>query len=246
MMGKIDRWFPRSARIIPAVVLLLATSAVARAASVPFVNLDPATDLSQNPGPGQYYGFTDTNVDGTIGWSFSITEPVVVTELGWYDDGQDGLSHAHFVGISTALNPSPSNALVSTTIPDGTQASLDGSWRVEPIGPVTLNPGSYSLVGWDYTAAADPLKFAGGGGPLPLDPRIDSFGTTPISGPYSGATTDLLVTGVWLGPMMFVQPAPEPGTLALAVASLLSATAFVIGRRWSLARCRRRPAAARR
>jgi hypothetical protein len=110
-----------------ALALVAALAAGAQAASVPLVNLDPATDLSQNHAPGTYYGFTDNNVEGTVGWTFSITAPVTVTQLGWYDDGHDGLLHAHAVGISQALDPSPTNGLVSVTIPAGTQATLDGS-----------------------------------------------------------------------------------------------------------------------
>jgi hypothetical protein len=207
-----------------AIIMLLGLSTVtfstvAHAASVPFVNLDPATDLAQSPGPGMYFGFTDSNVNGLIGWSFTITQPVTVTELGWYDDGQDGLSHAHTMGIVNGQVVSLSNPLALVTIPDSTQATLEGPYRVEPIAPVTLVPGTYSLVGQDFTDSPDPINFGGPEVvPLPLDPRADSFGTTPTPISSKGI---LLVNGLWMGPMMFVQPVPEPSTLMLAVLGCL-------------------------
>jgi hypothetical protein len=201
-------------------------SLTAVAGSVPLINLDPATQLSQSDAPGMYFGFTDNNVNGTIGWHFQVLAPIEITALAWYDDGGDGLNHAHMVGISTSDVIPPSSAnIVQTTIPAGTGADLVGSWRTVSIPETTLTPGEYSITGWDYTSLPDPLKFAGGGGPLPTDPRM-SPDTTPIYGPYSGATTDLLAGGVWLGPMVFVVPAPEPDTAMLAVCALLTFCAF--------------------
>jgi hypothetical protein len=69
------------------------------------------------------------------------------------------------------------------------------------------------------------LKFAGGG-PLPLDPRVNFFSVGPIYGSYTGANTDLTVGGVWLGPMLFVQPVPEPATMMLAALATLASFAY--------------------
>ena len=49
-------------------------------------------------------------VDGVDGFSFAPTEAIRVTELGWYDQGGDGLLHAHQVGIFD----STSQALLAT------------------------------------------------------------------------------------------------------------------------------------
>src|ERR1700761_9215730 len=68
----------------------LVTSAVA--APVPLLPVDPGTQLANSPGPGQYFGFTDVNINGNYGWQFQVLEPVQVVGLGWYDDGADGLS----------------------------------------------------------------------------------------------------------------------------------------------------------
>ncbi len=184
---------------------------VATAESAPLVDLDPATQLSNSPGPGMYFGFTDTNKDGLIGWQFNVLQPITVTGLAWYDDGADGLSHEHDVTLTQNFVTN----LLTAAIPAGTSADLVGSWREITNAPILLTPGSYTIYGTDFTTSPDLIKFAGGGAPLPTDPRVDPI-ATPVFGPYSGIASTLLSSGVWMGPMLFVQPVPEPGTIVLA------------------------------
>ncbi len=195
--------------------VLLGSSAVdatrVAAETVPLVNLDPATQLSNSPGTGMYFGFTDTNTDGLIGWTFNVLEPITVMGLAWYDDGGDGLSHEHDVTLTENLT----NSLLTAAIPAGTSATLVGSWREITNAPLILTPGTYTIYGTDFTTAPDIIKFAGGGSPLPTDARVDPL-PTPVFGPYSGINGSLLTSGVWMGPMLFVQPVPEPGTIVLA------------------------------
>jgi hypothetical protein len=210
------------------------------AASVPVIGLDPETDLSTNTGT-PHFGFTDQNVEGTVGWTFRVLQPIRVTMLGWYDDGRDGLSHAHAVGISQALSPTPFNGTgnMYTTIPAGDAARLIGSWRVELINAVTLSPGYYSIVGYDYTDSPDPIKFAASSYPLflPTDPRIDEDSLTPIFGDYTGATYSIATGGAFFGPMLFVQPVPEPSATSLGllgVAFLVATHARSVIQRWTV------------
>jgi hypothetical protein len=187
-------------------------SRVTLAASVPLIDLDPATQLSNSPGPGMYFGFTDVNIDGLIGWTFNVLEPITVTGLAWYDNGADGLSHEHDVTLTRTGIPT---SLLTAAISAGTTASLLGSWREVATAPLTLMPGSYTILGTDFTTTPDILKFAGGGQPLPTDARVDPL-QTPVFEPNGGGGGSLLSSGVWLGPMLFVQPVPEPGTIVLA------------------------------
>jgi len=89
---------------------------------------------------------TNTNFfAGTEGWYFKPTVDIEVTALGWYDDGQDGLTQAHPVGIFDA---SDEKLLVEAKVqPD---SPLDGAFRwvsVEP--PVALKAGhEYVMAGY--------------------------------------------------------------------------------------------------
>lgn len=212
--------------LVAALTCVGLTASVAVAAPTPILPIDPATQLANSPGPGQYFGFTDINIDGTYAWSFQVLQTVQVVGLGWYDDGADGLSHDHAVGLSgdvPAPSPVAASNLLSTTIPAGTGASLIGSYRVELNAPLTLTPGVYAISGWDFTANPDPVKFAGAS--VPTDSRIAPM-PTPLRGDYSGANVELLAPGAWLGPMVFVQPAPEPSTLVLAALAIVGAVAY--------------------
>ncbi|HEY4309934.1 MAG TPA: PEP-CTERM sorting domain-containing protein [Pirellulales bacterium] len=194
-------------RIVPLIVSCVAGMAtVAVAAPVPLLPVDPGTQLANSPGPGQYFGFTDVNINGNYGWQFQVLEPVQVVGLGWYDDGADGLSHDHLVTLS--------GVGLSATIPAGTAASLIGSYRVELNSPITLNPGLYTVYGADYIANPDIVKFAGAS--VPTDSRIAQL-PTPVFGNYNSFPNGALAApGAWLGPMVFVQPVPEPSTFVLA------------------------------
>jgi hypothetical protein len=53
-----------------------------------------------------------TNNDWSLGFEFTVNSPVFVTQLGFYDDWQNGLTETHDVGIYDAAQ----NLLVSTTV----------------------------------------------------------------------------------------------------------------------------------
>jgi len=76
------------------------------------------------------------------GWFFKPVVDIEVTALGYYDDGQDGLLHAH---RSAIFDSATKQAVVETTIQR--QSPLDGLFRWEPVGPVILKAGhEYAMV----------------------------------------------------------------------------------------------------
>ena len=107
-------------RIAAALVFaVLAVVARAGAESVPAVDLNPAVA-----------GSPEASYDGMIGWTFYLTQPVVLHGLCLDDDGLDGLAHPHQIGIwkdqsgrtdgpyMDLLNAANTSALVlSATIP---------------------------------------------------------------------------------------------------------------------------------
>ncbi len=119
----------RFAILLSAVVGIVGSSS-ALAASVPIVPVNPAAST-----------FSEPHLNGgTWAWSFELTSPVVATHVGWYDEGQNGLSHAHRIGLwhgnllETQLLGSviPTDGL-GVEIPASTSATLDGPWRKVPI-----------------------------------------------------------------------------------------------------------------
>src|ERR1700739_3790758 len=88
------------------------------------------------PGSG---GFENSayGSDITLGWEFTLSLPLTVTGLGYFD-GDDGLTDSHPVGIWD----SSGDLILEATVPSGLTNLVD-SFEVVPITPVTLGPGTY-------------------------------------------------------------------------------------------------------
>ena len=81
----------------------------------------------------------------TLGFEFSPTENIIVSELGIYDsigDG-DGLVVSHDVGIWTL----DGTLIVSATVPFGAGSTLESGFRYVPISLTTLSAGTSYRVG---------------------------------------------------------------------------------------------------
>src|SRR5262249_25328874 len=63
-----------------------------------------------------------TNGEWSLGYKFEVNAPITVTQLGYYDSGQDGLAESHAVGIYDLSQ----NLLVSGTVDAGTADELVG------------------------------------------------------------------------------------------------------------------------
>ena len=143
--------------------------AVIVASLIPFtLNAAPVPLSGANPDVGNWLVEPVTNQ--TWGWSFTTLEPLVVTNVGWYDENGDGLSHSHQIGLWTgsAAPGSPPAQLLENfngpfgiNIPAGTAAQLDGPWRkvVLPDGAFTLPIGNYILGGTNFVGSTDHVKY---------------------------------------------------------------------------------------
>ena len=81
----------------------------------------------------------------TFGWSFTLSMPVFVTHLGYFDFQSEGLTDAHPVAIWGNAGGSP---LVSATVPAGTSGTLLNGVRYIAIDPVLLPAGTYTIGGY--------------------------------------------------------------------------------------------------
>lgn len=102
-------------------------------------------------------GTTGGGANFTLGWSFSLSSSILVTDLGVWDSANDfgspvgdGLSESHLVSIWTS-----SGILVtSATVPAGTSGTLVDDFRYLSIAPTLLVTGDY-VIGAYYQTAAD-------------------------------------------------------------------------------------------
>lgn len=96
----------------------------------------------------------EADPESVCGWAFRPKVDIAVTELGCYDEDQDGLALPHRVGIFDARG----KRLVAG-VQVGPDSTLDGAFRWEPLKEqVILKAGRPYLVGVETLGTDDPEK----------------------------------------------------------------------------------------
>ena len=208
--------------------------------SIPFAYGDPTPIVNIDPSSGA----AESQYNGMIGWSFTLQQALTITQVGWYDQGQDGLSRAFQVGLWQGDGGASMPQLLGTpaggiTIPGGTSAALEGVWSVVDLpAPLTLQPGDYVLAGYDTAATSDVIYYVGplGVPGIPSPPMVTVPGLTidliawgPLewSSGFQNPSGFELENGLELGPMLFTNDpvTPEPATMGLMAAGLAALAA---------------------
>ncbi len=164
-------------------------------------------------------GISGTQNNQSVGWSFNVTNAITLNALGWYDQGQDGLSVAHTVGIWN----SGGTLLASVVVPAGTTGPLIGVYRTASITSVILSPGNgYVVGGENFSTSTDRLALSV---TQSVDPNIvfvDARFGPQGSGFVLPNSVAAGITGFY-GPMAFTGSAavPEPATFGVACLGLL-------------------------
>jgi PEP-CTERM motif len=166
-------------------------------------------------------GNSFTNGSWDFGNVFTVgSSNVVITELGYYDDG-DGLISPHDVGI---YNFTTGNLLASTTVTNADP--LTGHFNYAPIAPLTLLAGGeYEIVG---VSGADNYTWNDPG--FASNSSITYVGNTWQFGSslaFMNFLQNDLSDGYW-GPdaMIATDPTPEPATITLLGAVLACLAVF--------------------
>ena len=179
------------------------------------------------------FNITFSNSAGgfVLGYKFTLTEAVRVTQLGYYDDYGDGLLRSHEVGLYAFDGTLVFSA---TVLPSD---SLDEVFRYTSIAPVDLLPGDYVLAGVagydpgnlvdNYTH--DPYAFTFDSRFSFVENRVRAgLGNTLTF--LSDADTEMspILEYGWYGPSMKIVPVPEP----TAMLTLVGMGAVAAGARW--------------
>ncbi|HXA50526.1 MAG TPA: hypothetical protein VNV86_09500 [Candidatus Acidoferrum sp.] len=173
------------------------------------------------------YGLTSV----TLGWGFSLTTPLTVTDLGYFD-GNLGLVDPHPVGIWDSIG----NLLATATVPSGGAGALVNGFRFVPITPVTLGAGFFTIGGFANGTSPDPFRFqvptltpvAG----LSFGPPVLFTRAASLARPTSQA--DVFNNG-YFGPNFLVGTAtptvPEPAAIGITLLGLAMVFVFSQSRR---------------
>jgi hypothetical protein len=124
---------------------LLSCIAFGAAASLPIAAHGAALSFTSVSG-----NYSDAG-NRTIGWAFTAQQNLILTDLGFYDAGADGLLQAHAVGLYSDSG----TLLVSGTVAPGTLAPLDGLFRYVSVAPSALVAGTTYVIGAHVLGSAD-------------------------------------------------------------------------------------------
>lgn len=168
---------------------------------------------------------------GNYGWEFEVTAPIQVGGLALWDEGQDGFSEAHTVGLWTITG----SLLASTTFTSGLSASLMGEFRTQDIPVLTLGPGRYRVGGTDSRGGDAMGANTALNGAVTLGP--DAFfvaGAFNLNGALSFPETPTEVLG-FFGPNIVLAPpapvaVPEPSAFGLMGVAALASLVWLRGR----------------
>jgi hypothetical protein len=190
------------------------------------------------------------------GWSFTLSSPVLVTQLGLWDGAGpaqggslgDGFGVAHNVTLWTAAG----TALTTASIPSGTTATLGADdFRYVTLGSaVALAPGDYVITAY-YAQSSFDVDFANAGtittaAGVTYGTAGDLAGAIPMPAPFHGSRQVFDLTGTafptgdstsapksFFGPNFQFEAVPEVSSLSLLLvgAGVLSGLRLIARRR---------------
>ena len=170
-------------------------------------------------------GVQHFSVNNYHGYEFSLASPVIVTALGWYDFGADGLAGNTPVGFWDLGH----NLLASVTVPAGATDPLINGFRMHDLSsPLTVAPGTYILAGGtqgtdQYLLSSTNFSF------VSFDPRVTWIQERWKGGNTPGFPVNTTTNFALFGPNAVFGDAPEPGSLQLiALGSLLVIGASIL------------------
>jgi hypothetical protein len=152
------------------------------------------------------------SIDTTRGWKFTVSAEIQVQKLAFWDSDPDGLDDAHPIGI---WRDEDQVLLTSATVPAGTAAPLEGTFRWVPTQPVVLSPGKTYVIG-AYWVSGSGDRTLGGGANTVFDARVT------VTGGRGNSTTGLNFPWFAVAPQLNAnfKAVPAPAPIIITDASL--------------------------
>lgn len=180
--------------------------AVAGSASADFIAFN-------SPSP-QSTGNTDWT--GTVGLSFTVSSPgIIITKLGTYDSGQDGIANASgiLVQIWNETGPAVVTGLsASLTTGNSTLASGSAFRFLNTFTPVLLPAGNYRIAASGYGAGDS----HGNTNPTSLPNTVSPAATFDSGGGLISHLVPPFVSSYYAGPAAYPSSPETPGDFYLA------------------------------
>jgi hypothetical protein len=149
-----------------------------------------------------------TNRSWNLGWQFNLLAPIDVTALGFYDDGANGLTESHAVGIFSSAG----SLIVSATVQPGDP--LSDWWRFASISPVLLPAGEgyrIAAITGSENYTWGPAGFGTGPGVVFVTDRYSTSGALAFPTQSDGGTTGYFGPNFLYDFHQYPDPGPGPG-----------------------------------
>lgn len=159
----------------------------------------------------------------TLGWSFSISGTVNITDLGVFDSGGAALTEVHAVGIWDSTGTLLDSASVGATAGGTLETDALGQTWLDTSAPVTLGPGTYTI-GALWVDGADLAIFPGQLGSVTMGSGITFIQDQFIAGgSLADPTGTSGETGAYFGPNFeYTAATPEPSSVLLMATGLIA------------------------
>lgn len=158
----------------------------------------------------------DDNRDFTLGWEFSLHEDVMLTSLGTWDQGADGLNVAQKVSVWKTSGELLASVMVDNSATAVDSASEQGQWLFASISGTFLLAGDY-LIGANRAGDSDdPFQF--GNTVVTTDASILTWNESRFSNLNSFGLPVNSASGTqYFGPNLMIRSVsvPEPGTMGI-------------------------------
>ena len=204
----------RLAPILVIAALIAFCPAPTRAGTIAFSITNPPNVL--NVGAGE----------DTLGYAFTLSSQVTVTDLGFWDQGSNGLGNSRQVTIWNSLGMQEAQGMVLS----GTMSPITDGFRYVSIKPVVLPAGSYTIGAFYPRLASDEAGIMVG--TITPASGITYGGSRSVEGNGFPMTDPFLIPNSYFGPnFQFTTATTVPDTATTCSLLGLSLTGLAFLRR---------------
>jgi hypothetical protein len=159
--------------------------------------------------------------NATVGWEFTLSSPVLLNSLGFWDNGSDGLINSHEVGIWNSANPATvlASTMVTSASTPVASSSPTGRWLFNGIPSLVLSPGTYVVGATIVNGDPDLQRFSATASLFPGATFVQSrdIGAPGLAYP---SPAPVFNDGIF-GPNLQVSAIPEPASAVILLCGMI-------------------------